>query len=341
MIATTKSKKTREKDPALESLCACRGGVAKAARPKTKSGRGVSGGDAELNAAAPAETNGQAAAYVTPMGVLPGPAGGGEEYSDAERSAAATCLKLQELQRQKVVALKSRIMLENRLIANVKVAWGYSASLQEPDRDAMHKKAVAFIESINPKDYLPGGSRDGEQSLGSFVANSKVCVKGFDKHLGLIEKDMLRLVRQLPIAAWVKPGSGFALPSLATVIGETGDLSNYSNPAKVWKRLGCAPFNGKMPSTWRSKGGLSAEEWSTLGYSPRRRSIAYVIGECIVRCGKGVYRRRYDEAKAAAKVNHPDWTDGHAHNHAMLLATKRLLRDLWCQWNKVAVTSPA
>ena len=40
--------------------------------------------------------------------------------------------------------------------------------------------------------------------------------------------------------------------------------------------MGCAPFESdgvmRMGATWKSKGGLSAAEWETFGYSPRRRS---------------------------------------------------------------------
>ena len=49
---------------------------------------------------------------------------------------------------------------------------------------------------------------------------------------------------------------------------------------------------------------------------------------------KGEYRRRYDEAKAAYKARHPDYSDGRCHSHGMLCATKRLLANLWGEWRK-------
>jgi hypothetical protein len=132
----------------------------------------------------------------------------------------------------------------------------------------------------------------------------------------------------------------------------------YANPAKVWRRLGCAPytFDGKtqMPSTWRGgrSGKLPASEWEACGYSPRRRSIAYLVGDLIVKANKlkqagaggvgvdaeelaarpGPYRVRYDEAKAAVAALHPDYPKQRCHYHGMLLATKRLLRELWRAW---------
>ena len=39
----------------------------------------------------------------------------------------------------------------------------------------------------------------------------------------------------------------------------------------------------RMGATWKSKGGLSAAEWEEFGYSPRRRSVAFVFGENLVK----------------------------------------------------------
>jgi hypothetical protein len=153
------------------------------------------------------------------------------------------------------------------------------------------------------------------------------------------------------------------------VIGETGDLSNYANPAKVWRRLGCAPFTKDqetlMGATWRGRSNgkrgtkLHASDWEEFGYSPRRRSISYLIGEGIVKAnGLGPYRKRYDTVKKDYPKKHPDRVkcpdckgsgEGkrakcskckgagklmkRAHLHAMLLATKSLLKELWVVWN--------
>ncbi len=143
--------------------------------------------------------------------------------------------------------------------------------------------------------------------------------------------------------------------------------------------MGCAPFTkGEvtlMGSTWRSKryGTLNDEEWSAYGYSPRRRSVSFNIGECLLKGNyvsvgvPGPYRQRYDEVKVRAAEVHPEWlicrtcegtgklksrkgdractickkTPGkvgmRVHRHASLLMTKRLLRNLWCEWNKKPV----
>src|SRR5262249_44139760 len=127
------------------------------------------------------------------------------------------------------------------------------------------------------------------------IESSSIAAGGFDKMVVQLDKQMEKLAKTLPVAAWAKfpERRGFGLLSLATIIGETGDLNNYPNPAKVWRRMGCAPFtsDGKtlMGATWKSgrEGKLSSDEWEEYGYSPRRRSVMFVIGECLVKQNGG------------------------------------------------------
>ena len=127
---------------------------------------------------------------------------------------------------------------------------------------------------------------------------------------------------------------GFGLPSLAQIIAESGDLSRYANPAKLWKRMGV----GLGP----------AGEVFYEGRSPRRRSLMYVIGANFVR-SSGPYRDLYDQRKAyeqtkpacgkalktggICKAKDAECCRaGHIHNRSMRWVTKRLLRDLWRVW---------
>jgi len=247
------------------------------------------------------------------------------------------CADIRELQRQRVVNLKSRIMIENRLVATVASADGYRAGLDEEDRLKRFAAARKVIEGVR------GDERgETEKAIAShpLIRATLPAIAGFDAMVDGYEKAMVKLVKQLPVAAWTaKPEQrGFGLLMLAQIVGECGDLAEYANPGKLWKRMGCAPIEAHgqtlMPSTWRwTKPGLSAEEWEEAGYNPRRRSIAYLIGEGIVKQnGDGPYRRRYDFVKTKAAAEHDDWKPLRCHRHAMLLATKMLLRELWIEW---------
>lgn len=260
--------------------------------------------------------------------------------------------ELQALQRKRTIVLKSSLMEMNRLRSLIAGTLGFDSNMAEKERKKIFKEADTLIKQI--------AKGQAELEFKDIVLAHLLSINAFEKMQDSLEKEMERLAGQLPVAAWARDIRGFGKTSLlflAIVIGETGDLSNYSNPGKVWRRMGCAPwtYSGKtkMGCTWRwgKEGALPKDEWSSYGYSPRRRSIAYLIGENIVKqnfvSGKGAgesagetdvvsagpYRSRYDQAKARAKEAHPEWSAKRCHLHAMLLATKLLLKNLWIEWN--------
>lgn len=279
------------------------------------------------------------------------------------------CSQLQELQRQRVCNLKSRIMIENRLVSTIATAGGYYAGMDDKKRKKRFDEARKIIEKVGAE-----SSREADMGAG-LILSTLPAIRGFDAQVKAYEKEMERLAKQLPIYDWLREPEqrGFGLLSLAKLIGEAGDLNNYANPGKLWRRMGCAPFESQgkmqMPSTWRtSKPTLTAAEWEECGYSPRRRSIAYLVGEGLVKQNfltngtgdlasetemetagvgdngngdnsretetrvAGPYRRRYDVKKAEATNLHDDWKPLRCHRHGMLLATKLLLKNLWIEW---------
>lgn len=289
--------------------------------------------------------------------------------------------EIRELQRQRVCTLKSRIMFENRLVATVATMHGYHAGMEEKERGKRFKEAAALINAIHM------GQTNGDPVIANLVTGTFFGIDAFDGMVKQQEKQLKKLARRLPVIQWTehKDQKGFGVLQLAIIVGECGDLGNYANPGKLWKRMGCAPFesNGvmRMPSTWRRKKSLSAAEWEEIGYCPRRRSIMFLVAEGLMKLNDlGPYRRRWLEAKVRCYEMHPevvkgdwDWRDctgelkrdkvvvskcvggtmvgerqgqtcrtcggtgktcGHALSHALLLTGKRLLRNLWREWNK-------
>ena len=146
------------------------------------------------------------------------------------------------------------------------------------------------------------------------------------KHRAAVEKRLIKLAKELPVAPWVEGTRGVGLLSLAAIVGEAGDLGAYANPAKLWKRLGLAV----MPDGTRQRriGGVNALDH---GYSPARRSVVWNIGSCIVKAG-GPLKAVYDARKIyeAERVE----TKAHAHNRAQRYVEKRFLKDLWSAWRR-------
>lgn len=274
------------------------------------------------------------------------------------KSVSEISQELQSLQRHRTWYLRSRIVVQNRLQAAVAIAQGYHNGLPAAEREKAFKQAGDHIRHV-----CAGEEQSDHEPL---ILTMSQAADGLDEFRKSYEKEMLKLAKQLPVASWVEDDQqrGFGMTFLAIVIGETGDLSNYSNPGKVWRRMGCAPFTKDgdtlMGSTWKSQNKLHAADWEEFGYCPRRRSIAYLIGEGLMKQNKSVYRERYETKKAEAAAKHPDWIrcgpckgEGknkkgnncsnckgsgtvmmRCHLHGMLLATKLLLKNLWIEWNK-------
>lgn len=140
-----------------------------------------------------------------------------------------------------------------------------------------------------------------------------------------VEKRLGVLAADLPAAEWVNQTRGFGIASLAAIIGEAGDLSDYPTVAKLWKRMGLAV----MPSGRQRK--VAGAEGIEHGYSPARRSVIWSLGDSIIKVG-GTYKLVYNERKEyeSPRVE----TKMHAHNRAKRYMEKRVLRDLWVAWRR-------
>lgn len=179
--------------------------------------------------------------------------------------------------------------------------------------------------------------------------------KGLRKEIRPRDKRIADLATALPVHTWVQGVRGVGPLSLGLLIGETGDLSGYDSPAKVWKRMGLAV----MPDGTRQRR-VTGKEGILHGFSPKRRALMFVIGDNLIKQNKdsmtkadGLYRSLYLERKAMEllrlppdvektrkKKNDPEGTEkaysrtAHAHHRASRYIQKRLLRDLWRAWRE-------
>lgn len=160
------------------------------------------------------------------------------------------------------------------------------------------------------------------------------------------EKQLVDLTKRFPVYhTFVEPINGFGAIGLGQIIGEAGDLSKYSNPGKLWKRMGLAVFDGKSQRKSTNK-----ELAVKMGYCPRRRSIMHVIGDSLIK-KTNTYRDVYLERKktelakakseglkviAAASIPKSKAdkyrSQGVIHLRALRYTEKRLLKHLWQAW---------
>jgi hypothetical protein len=117
--------------------------------------------------------------------------------------------------------------------------------------------------------------------------------------------------------------------TLATIVGELGDLSAYHKGiAGIWKRAGLAVIDGERQ---RLKPGDAA---LLHAYSPARRSVFWNIGSALIKAQRP--EDRYRQVYLARKDHElaRDLPKGHAHNRAMRYMTKALLRDCHKAWRR-------
>ena len=182
--------------------------------------------------------------------------------------------------------------------------------------------------------------------------------KPADEKRAAAEKAMEKAAKDLPVFPFVESIRGAGALGLATIIAETGDLSNYAYPAKVWKRLGYAPYDGHAGSTWKREKwrprALTKDEWITNPFSGERYALMAQIATWLVnsqwigaaksKSGEGEpngpYGAIYATRRARTKETHPDWTDGHRRNDALRVTMKKFLLDLWSEWDRCAKSEP-
>lgn len=204
-----------------------------------------------------------------------------------------------------------------------------------------------------------------------------------ERYRGDHEKELVRLAKTLPIYQWAKGVSGLGDLSLAGLVGEasgvvfdddkndTGEfwtIGQMKSVSALWKRMGLAVMGGVRQGD--AAAGLSKTDWVAHGYVKTRRSVAWNIGECIVKAQwrkentVHAYGKFYGEEKArlqalndagayaetAARIvermkkagSKPlvenlagRLTPSHINNRAKRHMMKRLLRDLFIEWRRL------
>lgn len=255
--------------------------------------------------------------------------------------------EIERINRRRNQYIKTKVRTINGGKALLRMAIGAARFTGEQTKE--EKKAArkatdkAWAEAIKPESQYHAIVAPILESLMPLETAQEAC-----------EKLLVKLVKQLPVYEWVKSVNGFGDVSFATIVGECGDIGSYRNPSCIWKRMGLAPFEGKAGATWKAKGGLTADQWTEFGYSPRRRSVSFNLNKIIGGMGlwrpvfggdlsdANYYQRVFAERARieAAKLEMPitesdkgkESYTKHVENRAQRYVQKRLLRELWRAW---------
>jgi hypothetical protein len=242
-------------------------------------------------------------------------------------------------------AMKTQQKLDRALESYVRVnETNWKPELSEKEREEFNREVKKIITEAR--------KGKGDPLIVLLVKNTDEGRKRFDSMRDDAELVMEKVAERLPVVPWVVSVRGAGLLGLATIVAECGDLSDYSGPAKVWKRLGYAPYDGHAGSTWKRDTWrprtLSAEEWIENPFNCEKYALIHQISVWLVNCqligakktksGKaeprGPYGKIYLDRRANTAITHPDWTDKHSYMDGVRIAMKAFLKDLWVEWRK-------
>lgn len=255
--------------------------------------------------------------------------------------------------RRRDVTVKSMNSLMNQMVSLLRFLSGWHKKwigLNQMQQKKLNEKTKKIVRAMvqeykkdhklarcGPKDEIPKDMRQYALDLYPFI----VAYLPIEAERKRAEKEMEGYVERLPIFEWFNSIPGVAKLATATIIGETGDLHNYSTVSKVWKRMGLAVINGERQGN-NLKG--NKEKAFAHGYNKHRRSAMFVIGDSVMKKRNTIpnkYGMRYDTMRARLIAEHPDWVnpkDGrckHAHLAAQRVMEKDILKDAWKQWRRV------
>jgi len=243
------------------------------------------------------------------------------------------CAALMELQVRRKAYLQHIGAAERRLGALGRRMLGWHGDMPEAESAAMCRRAAALVKAMERGRDHPDMALAAAAGLDVDVRVVRASLAPLVAARREIEREMERIAKGLPVAEFVAGVRGFSFRGVAVIVGEAGNLSDYPNPAKLWKRCGLAPYRGRAGSSWRMKGGLAADDWVEMGYSPARLGqIHGVVGEPLMKGNDGEYRAVYLAEKARFVAEGKAERPLHAHRHGMRLMVKALVLDLWRAW---------
>ena len=157
------------------------------------------------------------------------------------------------------------------------------------ERSALERK-VKEAQAAQEKIKLSGVDELEMIDSKSVIQAEMPSRRAYTELLKITEKEMTVLAKKLPIYMWSEGVRGLGPLGIATIIGETGDLTKdpttegvmgYATHERVWKRLGLAVINGRRQGD--PGPGATSELWIEHGYRKIRRSQCWKINDSLIR----------------------------------------------------------
>lgn len=214
---------------------------------------------------------------VAPLSALPV---SHDAHYKVERATSQASWPMPAEQRDTIVALYGNWRRRQALVkAMTKLSLQAQATLRfGRDREEAAKHYAVVSKNPDHDDYID-------------IVPYLDAMQALEKYRTSHEKELVRLVKVLPIYGWAKTVSGLGDVSLAGLVGECSGLNVETNewwsigqmksPSAMRKRLGLAVMSGIRQGD--ATAGLTKVDWVEHGYVKTRRSVVWNVGECIVK----------------------------------------------------------
>lgn len=228
----------------------------------------------------------------------------------------------------------------NSLKAMIRSFIGFETSpylMSEERRKEVVKEADKVFATLKKHKFDDGELPEELNSLMFAAEPFFESLKLFQTHVKGIDNELKLLGKKLPsFERFVEKVPGCGALGLALIIAQTGDLNNYPNPAKVWKRMGVGivEHNGKKVAQKKT---TDKELAIKMGFNPKRRSTMFTISEAIVKkrnTNPNEYGALYDSEKQRQQELNPTMSKMQIHLRAKRRVEKQFLKNLWRDWTK-------
>lgn len=154
-------------------------------------------------------------------------------------------------------------------------------------------------------------------------------------------KELQKIMKSHPLGPWVKAQKGVGEKQAARLLAAIGD-PYWIEAAEFEDDNGNITVREAGPRTVSQLWAYAGLHVDPKGEAVRRRkgvqsnwktdikTRAYLVATSCIKQDGG-YRKVYDARRAATKISHPDWTDGHSHNDALRIVSKAILKDMWVE----------
>lgn len=210
-------------------------------------------------------------------------------------------------------------------------AYAYLAALAETLDDIEHQRVIQG-NRLAAQRRTHGGEMD-------FLTRTHQDLEKIEADL---TKELVRAWHDHPLSTWTDTLPGLASGKLiARLVGCIGDP--YIATPHHWEGAGATktliadePYTRTVSQLWQFCGhgraekrrrGMTQDEAFRLG-NPRAKKAVYLVSYQFMRTPSSEYRSVYLVERAYVKAER-DWSDGHAHAHALRIVGKEFLRDLW------------